>query len=77
LRFALAQDAAIKSEKASLSAIMTRLAIDRFRSVRVWKESYVGEWLPEPLLTGETHYATRDPEDLALLHQESEKRRNS
>jgi RNA polymerase sigma-70 factor (ECF subfamily) len=41
----------IESPKAYLSAITTRLAIDHRRSARVRKESYVGEWLPEPLLT--------------------------
>lgn len=36
------------------TAITTRLAIDRLRSARVRRESYVGEWLPEPLLTDES-----------------------
>src|SRR5262245_10581534 len=47
------QDAEIESPKAYLSAVTTRLAIDNLRSGRVRKESYVGEWLPEPLLTDE------------------------
>lgn len=29
----------------------TRLAADRLRSARVRRESYVGPWLPEPMLT--------------------------
>ncbi|GAA5173181.1 RNA polymerase sigma-70 factor [Pseudonocardia eucalypti] len=37
--------------KAYLSATVTRLAIDQLRSARVRRESYVGQWLPEPLLT--------------------------
>jgi RNA polymerase sigma-70 factor (ECF subfamily) len=41
----------VESPKAYLSAVTTRLAIDHLRSARVRKESYVGEWLPEPLLT--------------------------
>src|SRR5262245_43532540 len=44
----------IESPKAYLSAVATRLAIDHLRSARVRKERYVGEWLPEPLLTDET-----------------------
>jgi RNA polymerase sigma-70 factor, ECF subfamily len=40
------------SPKAYLSAVVTRLSIDELRSARVRRESYVGEWLPEPLLTG-------------------------
>jgi RNA polymerase sigma-70 factor (ECF subfamily) len=36
--------------KAYLATITTRLAIDHLRSARVQRESYVGTWLPEPLL---------------------------
>jgi RNA polymerase sigma-70 factor (ECF subfamily) len=53
-RALLEQDAEIDSPKAYLSAVTTRLAIDHLRSARVRKESYVGEWLPEPLLTDES-----------------------
>jgi RNA polymerase sigma-70 factor, ECF subfamily len=31
--------------------VTTRLCIDHLRSARVRRESYVGQWLPEPLLT--------------------------
>src|SRR3954449_502039 len=41
----------IESPKAFLSAVTTRLAIDHLRSARVRRETYVGQWLPEPLLT--------------------------
>jgi len=37
--------------KAYLATITTRLAIDHLRSARVRRESYVGTWLPEPLLS--------------------------
>jgi RNA polymerase sigma-70 factor (TIGR02957 family) len=40
-------------QKAYLATITTRLAIDHLRSARVRRESYVGTWLPEPLLGGE------------------------
>ena len=40
------------SPKAYLAAVTTRLCIDHARSARVRRESYVGEWLPEPVLTG-------------------------
>ena len=43
-------DAEIESPKAYLATITTRLAIDHLRSARVRRESYVGTWLPEPLL---------------------------
>src|SRR5213594_4229102 len=41
----------VDSAKAYLSAVTTRLAIDHLRSARVRRERYVGEWLPEPLVT--------------------------
>ena len=43
----------VESAKAYLSAVTTRLAIDHLRSARVRREQYVGDWLPEPLVTGE------------------------
>ncbi len=41
----------IDSPPAFLTSIATRLAIDHLRSARVRRETYVGAWLPEPLLT--------------------------
>jgi len=41
----------VDSPKAFLSAVTTRLCIDHLRSARLRREAYVGEWLPEPLLT--------------------------
>jgi RNA polymerase sigma-70 factor, ECF subfamily len=49
---AVARDGEPDSPKAYLSAVVTRLCIDQLRSARVRREAYVGEWLPEPLLTG-------------------------
>src|SRR5262245_6235586 len=40
----------VESPKAYLAALTTRLAIDHLRSARVRRESYVGSWLPEPLV---------------------------
>ena len=50
---ALAEGTAVESPKAYLSAVVTRLAIDQLKSARVRREAYVGEWLPEPLVTDE------------------------
>ena len=41
----------IRSPKAFLSAVVTRLAIDHLRSAQVRRETYVGQWIPEPVLT--------------------------
>jgi RNA polymerase sigma-70 factor, ECF subfamily len=40
-----------RSAKAFLSAVVTRVSIDVLRSARVRRETYVGQWFPEPLLT--------------------------
>ena len=46
-----AQDNDVESPRALLTTITTRLAIDHLKSARVQRETYVGPWLPEPLLT--------------------------
>jgi RNA polymerase sigma-70 factor (ECF subfamily) len=51
---ALAAGTAVESPKAFLSAVVTRLAIDQLRARRARREAYVGQWLPEPLLTDDT-----------------------
>jgi RNA polymerase sigma-70 factor (TIGR02957 family) len=43
---------AVEDPTAYLVKVTTRLAIDRLRSAQVRRESYVGPWLPEPVLTG-------------------------
>jgi RNA polymerase sigma-70 factor (ECF subfamily) len=48
---ALRQGTEVESPKAFLSAVVTRLSIGQLRSARARREVYVGEWLPEPLLT--------------------------
>jgi RNA polymerase sigma-70 factor (ECF subfamily) len=49
---AVAQHGQPDSPKAYLATVVTRLAIDELRSARSRRESYIGDWLPEPLLTG-------------------------
>jgi RNA polymerase sigma-70 factor (TIGR02957 family) len=41
----------IDSPRAFVATITTRRAIDQLRSARVRRERYVGDWLPEPILT--------------------------
>ena len=63
----------IDSPKAYLAAVTTRLGIDHLKSARVRREQYVGEWLPEPLLTDEgspdaaAHAETADSLSTAFL----------
>ena len=51
LNSALEQDERIESPRAYVSTVTTRLSIDVLRSARVRREQYVGEWLPEPLVS--------------------------
>ncbi|HLI59316.1 MAG TPA: RNA polymerase sigma-70 factor [Solirubrobacteraceae bacterium] len=46
---ALARGESISSPRAFIATVVTRLAIDELRSARVRRETYVGEWLPEPI----------------------------
>src|SRR3954462_8380642 len=57
----------IESPRAYLSTVVTRLAIDPLRSARVRRETYVGEWLPEPLLASEDEDPARQAEVADLL----------
>jgi RNA polymerase sigma-70 factor (ECF subfamily) len=41
----------IESPRAFVATVTTRLAIDSLRSARARREHYVGEWLPEPIVT--------------------------
>jgi len=52
----------IESPRAYVSTVVTRLAIDQLRSARVRRETYVGEWLPEPLLASEDEDPARQAE---------------
>ena len=51
----------IRSLKAYLTTILTRLCMDQLHLARRKRELYVGPWLPEPILTAETPEAA-DPE---------------
>ncbi len=69
---ALERGEVIASPRAFIATVTTRLAIDELRSARARRERYVGEWLPEPIITdGEDdpaqHAETADSLSLALL----------
>ncbi|MFE6158310.1 RNA polymerase sigma factor SigJ [Streptomyces sp. NPDC056486] len=51
LRWSAADQAQVREPRAYLVRVTTRLAIDRLRHVQSRRESYVGPWLPEPLVT--------------------------
>lgn len=51
LRWADVDQAEVRDPRAYLVRIVTRQALNRLRTVSRQREDYVGEWLPEPLLT--------------------------
>jgi RNA polymerase sigma-70 factor, ECF subfamily len=51
LRWAGADRTAVRDPRAYLVRIVTRQALNRLRTLARRREDYVGEWLPEPLLT--------------------------
>jgi RNA polymerase sigma-70 factor (TIGR02957 family) len=52
----------IESPRAYVATVATRLAIDQLRSARSRRETYTGEWLPEPLVGDEGDDPARQAE---------------
>jgi RNA polymerase sigma-70 factor (ECF subfamily) len=74
LRFhrAVEEGQRIDSPRAFVATVTTRLAIDELRSARSRRERYVGDWLPEPIVTDRSddpaaHAEMADSLSLALL----------
>jgi RNA polymerase sigma-70 factor (TIGR02957 family) len=62
----------IESPEAFVATITTRLSINELRSARTRREQYVGEWLPEPIITDgeddpQSHAEMSDSLSLAML----------
>jgi len=62
-----AGDEGVESPKAYLTTIVTRLCIDHLRSARVQRESYVGQWLPEPVATTGTNIGMAESLSMAFV----------
>lgn len=60
IRYRGADRSSIRSPKAFMTTIVTRLCLDRLKSAQKTREEYVGPWLPEPVLTSELE----DPETM-------------
>jgi RNA polymerase sigma-70 factor, ECF subfamily len=52
LRWHRADRATVREPRAFLSRIVTRLCLDQLKSARTRRETYVGPWLPDPVLDG-------------------------
>jgi RNA polymerase sigma-70 factor (ECF subfamily) len=62
LHQSLERGESIDSPPAYLATVVTRLAIDELRSARARRETYVGEWMPEPLVTDDRDDPARQAE---------------
>src|SRR6266849_9759273 len=58
---------AIRSLKAYLATITARLSLNRLRDQRARRETYIGEWLPEPLVTEDEPGIRAEDVSFALL----------
>jgi RNA polymerase sigma-70 factor (TIGR02957 family) len=59
--------AQVSEPKAYLARIVSNLSMERLRSTRRQRETYVGPWLPEPILTvGDTAETVADAESVSM-----------
>ncbi|MCW3814078.1 RNA polymerase sigma-70 factor [Micromonospora sp. DR5-3] len=66
IKWSAADRAQVADPKAYLARIVSNLALERLRSTRHKRETYVGPWLPEPILTtGDTADAVTDAESVS------------
>ncbi len=68
LRFQSSPLSEIESPKAYLASIVTHLCLNQLASARSKRETYIGPWLPEPMLSIETAELT-DPEAQASRYE--------
>lgn len=61
LHFAPVED--VRSTKAYLTTIVTRLGLDHLKSAQTQRETYIGDWLPEPVLTGDSPSAVAEKDE--------------
>src|SRR5262249_7189033 len=74
LRYQQADQAAIRSPKSYLTAIVTNLSLNYLKSAQRVREDYMGIWLPEPILTSlpagqspEEQYEQQESTSIAFL----------
>jgi RNA polymerase sigma-70 factor (ECF subfamily) len=63
LRWHAADRATVTDAKAYLAKTVTRLCLDHLKSARVTRETYIGPWIPEPMIEADE---TDDPDDITL-----------
>jgi RNA polymerase sigma-70 factor (ECF subfamily) len=66
LRWTRVDQDAVAEPRRYLTRVVTRLALDHLRSRQAKRETYVGEWLPEPISTGLPPFESIDTSELSL-----------
>ncbi|WP_328890982.1 RNA polymerase sigma-70 factor [Streptomyces sp. NBC_00316] len=67
IKWSSADRSQVADPKAYLTRIVSNLALERLRSTRHKRETYVGPWLPEPILTSrDTAEAVADAESVSM-----------
>ncbi|WP_327143529.1 RNA polymerase sigma factor SigJ [Nocardia sp. NBC_01327] len=61
LRLAVARQYEIEDLRAWLTTVVSRICLDRLRSATARREQYVGQWLPEPIVTSPLPSSMPDP----------------
>jgi len=61
LRWQGADRSTVRDPAAYLAKVVTNLSMKQLTSARVRRETYVGEWLPEPVLTGRAEFDALGP----------------
>ncbi|MGM7648532.1 MULTISPECIES: sigma-70 family RNA polymerase sigma factor [Nocardia] len=69
LRMAGAHQSEIEDLRAWLTTVVSRICLDHLRSAAVRRETYVGQWLPEPIVTGQAR--TDDPLEVVVRNQDN------
>lgn len=69
LRLAAADADEIRDLQGWLTTVVSRICLDRLKSAVKRRETYVGQWLPEPLVT--SYESVDDPLDLLVRDEET------
>lgn len=64
LRWQDVDRSSVRDPDAYLAKVVTNLSIRQLTSARARRETYVGQWLPEPVLTGRTEFDALGPLDV-------------
>ncbi|HXW32616.1 MAG TPA: RNA polymerase sigma-70 factor [Acidimicrobiales bacterium] len=67
VRWTTADSESVSSPRAFLSTVVTRLCIDRLTSARAKRETYPGQWLPEPVPSTEGELGPADPAEATAM----------